>query len=227
MEVEMNKETDLFDSIENTSTGLIEGNLYNVPRGIILTKDSNGNQLPFLLKVREEDLITQSDYSKRVPSELTDRFGSDALAISLNRTMYNFHYDNWELEYVANRFYDLYGTFHVSNDHTSNRYNRMIITEALLPFPLTKKEIQFVTVSQIYTPSDSELEYAVPIIQSSPVSIEFGKPDENGAYHNLNIVSTFYHVPCDFTNTAYNELFYSMAKSFEYVIHIKGRMAKN
>ena len=66
----MPREDEIYESPDDISTGSRGSNIYRVPRGIVLTLDDLKNQIPFLIKVREEDIITSSEYSSRIPSDL-------------------------------------------------------------------------------------------------------------------------------------------------------------
>ena len=57
----MPREDEIYESPDDISTGSRGSNIYRVPRGIVLTLDDLKNQIPFLIKVREEDIITSSE----------------------------------------------------------------------------------------------------------------------------------------------------------------------
>ena len=222
----MPREDEIYESTDDISTGSRGSNIYRVPRGIVLTLDDLKNQIPFLIKVREEDIITSSEYSSRIPSDLTDKFGTGGFSVTVNRTKYVFQYDDWELHYTPNRFYELYGSIGISSDMVDHRYNRLLLVNVPLPIPLGKDEMKHFTASLIYQPNDTDIEYVVPVLQSAPISYELSKTDENGKYTEITVVLSFFHVHRDFSNSDFNLLFYQLSKSFQLNLFIEGRIEK-
>ena len=139
-------DTNVQDSVQNNSDMLDENDLV-VPRGFLISLDSNANYVPFFVKVRDDDIIYSDVLNSNVYESIITRF--DSLGMSYG---HRFVGSTKELE-IKKDSWTFYikpdGTFrasYIKNTGFVNWFERHILNDrtnyitAEIPIPLPVKQ---------------------------------------------------------------------------------------